>query len=253
MSSSSFAKKNKKKTGIIVLVDHSFLGIEDAIDIGLVFALSLGMPLMMLTRNLAFTLNKDTSIAMLLYLEIVLAFLWEYLLLGGGIPTTFQILGSLLIIGGSCGSVIIKEYFSNDKSLLKLRSPSEEGVKRIPSFAEKFDPYNRFVLPTYDDGDDENNYDSDINDSFEDVRTHKRGDLGQHVTTTTTLGDNKTAEESFETIATTRTIHRSDDDDDEVGVQSRSPAASKHSNVFKDKDIGGLKAMRTPLLEEEDH
>jgi len=74
----------------------------------LVAGLSLGLPLMMFTRNLAFSLNGDTTIALLLYLEIALAFFWEFLFLGGGVPSPTQIVGALTIIIGSCTSVFLK-------------------------------------------------------------------------------------------------------------------------------------------------
>jgi len=74
----------------------------------LVLALSLGLPIMMFTRNLAFSLNPDTTIAMLLYLEIALAFLWEDVLLSGGAPSPTQVAGALLIVCGSCCSAILK-------------------------------------------------------------------------------------------------------------------------------------------------
>lgn len=121
--------------GCIVVFDNVSIGLENAVDVALVCALSLGMPLMMLTRNLAFTMNNDTSIAMLLYLEIVLAFLWEYLLLGGGLPSLAQVIGSLLIILGSCCSVVIKDYVK------------KEGPRRVDSFADMFDPKRDFIIP----------------------------------------------------------------------------------------------------------
>ena len=77
-------------------------------DYLLVLALSLGLPIMMFTRNLAFSLNGDTTIAMLLYLEIALAFLWEDIILGGGAPSPTQVAGALLIVCGSCCSAVLK-------------------------------------------------------------------------------------------------------------------------------------------------
>lgn len=93
----------------------------------LVLALSLGLPLMMFTRNLAFSLNGDTTIAMLLYLEIALAFLWEWLLLGGGAPSPTQVVGALLIVCGSCCSVVLKARAAKAKS----RHASEAAAATI--------------------------------------------------------------------------------------------------------------------------
>jgi drug/metabolite transporter (DMT)-like permease len=93
----------------------------------LVLVLSLGLPLMMFTRNLAFSLNGDTTIAMLLYLEIALAFLWEGLLLGGGAPSSTQVVGALLIICGSCCSVVLKARAAKAKKMASEAAAAAGG------------------------------------------------------------------------------------------------------------------------------
>jgi hypothetical protein len=77
-------------------------------EVALMAGLALSLPVMMLCRNKAFTLSSDTSVSMLLYLEIALAFVWQSVLLGDGPPDLSQGIGAALIVGGSCCSVALK-------------------------------------------------------------------------------------------------------------------------------------------------
>eukprot|EP00613_Pedinella_sp_CCMP2098_P052052 CAMPEP_0171898392 /NCGR_PEP_ID=MMETSP0992-20121227/48696_1 /TAXON_ID=483369 /ORGANISM="non described non described, Strain CCMP2098" /LENGTH=423 /DNA_ID=CAMNT_0012526687 /DNA_START=74 /DNA_END=1346 /DNA_ORIENTATION=+ len=98
-----------------------------ASDAALVAGLALSLPLMMLTRNKAFTLSGDTSVSMLLYLEIALAFVWQSALLGEALPSGSQVAGASLIVGGSCCSVALKSAWCGSSSSSSSSSDGRNG------------------------------------------------------------------------------------------------------------------------------
>jgi drug/metabolite transporter (DMT)-like permease len=73
----------------------------------LAVSVSFGLPLMLVFRNAGFACSKDTSVAQVLYLEVVMSFGWQALLLKSP-PNATQVAGAAVIIVGSVAAMVLK-------------------------------------------------------------------------------------------------------------------------------------------------
>jgi drug/metabolite transporter (DMT)-like permease len=82
----------------------------------LAISVSFGLPLMLVFRNAGFACSKDTSVAQVLYLEVVMSFCWQMLLIETP-PNTYQIAGATVIIVGSITAMSIKARMMNNNAV----------------------------------------------------------------------------------------------------------------------------------------
>jgi len=91
----------------------------------LAVSVSFGLPLMLVFRNAGFACSKDTSVAQVLYLEVVMSFCWQMLLLETP-PNPFQVAGATVIVVGSIGAMSVKARMKHKESVGKGSISLEE-------------------------------------------------------------------------------------------------------------------------------